>query len=346
MNITNDQYYMQRCINLAQKGLGKTYPNPMVGSVIVNENKIIGEGWHKKSGQPHAEVNAINSVSDKSLLRKSTLYVNLEPCVHFGKTPPCVDIIKQYMIPRVVIGSIDPNPKVAGNGIKSLEQTDCKVTLGVLKKETDFLNRRFFTFHKKKRPYLILKWAQSSDQFIAPLKNEFSKGSVYWITNKKSRQKVHQWRSQESAILVGAQTIIDDNPELTTRDYKGSDPLRLILDPQNRTPKNSKVHSDKRNTYFFNKLKSSSNDLKKMVKLEPFNLKTFLDYCFYKEIQSIIIEGGKITLQHFIDANLWDEARVFEASKKINKGVSIPKLDALSQKTINIGNDKLSFFFN
>ncbi len=336
---------MQRCLSLAQKALGETYPNPMVGAVIVYNNQIIGEGWHQKAGLPHAEVNAINSVSEKSLLSKSKLYVNLEPCSHFGKTPPCVQSIKKYKIPRVIIGSIDPNPKVAGKGIKALQLLGCKVTHGILKKEADFLNRRFFTFHQKKRPYIILKWAQTSDYFIAPAQKK--KASVYWITNNLSRQKVHQWRGQEAAILVGVQTIIDDNPELTIRNWEGTDPLRLILDPQNRIPKNSIVYVDEKRTFFFNKENDFKNDdNKKSIKLNPFNLNSFLDYCFNNEIQSIIVEGGKKTLQNFIDANLWDESRVFTSEKKLNSGISSPKLNSRVQGFENFEGDELNLYFN
>ena len=338
---------MQRCLDLAQKGLGETYPNPMVGAVIVFKNQIIGEGWHQKAGLAHAEVNAINSVSDKALLSKSTLYVNLEPCSHFGKTPPCVQIIKKFKIPRIVIGSIDPNPKVAGKGIKALKNFGCKVIQGVLKKDTDFLNRRFFTFHQKKRPYIILKWAQTSDHFIAPFKSQNDNGTIFWITNNQSRQTVHQWRGQEAAILVGVQTIIEDNPKLTTRNFEGSDPLRLVLDPHSRIPKESNVNKDKKPAYFFNKVSTSKNiNQKRFIKLDPFNLNTFLNYCFKNHIQSIIVEGGKKTLQNFIDTNLWDESRIFTAKKKLNKGVTSPKFDSKSQIVKNFDGDELNFYFN
>ena len=338
---------MQRCLDLAQKALGDTYPNPMVGAVIVHENQIIGEGWHQKSGLAHAEVKAINSVSNKSLLSKSTLYVNLEPCSHFGKTPPCIHIIERYKIPQIIIGSIDPNPKVAGKGIKYLKQIGCKVTQGILKKESDFLNRRFFTFHQRKRPYVILKWAQTSDKFIAPFSKSKDKRAVYWITNKKSLQKVHQWRSQEAAVLVGVQTIINDNPKLTTRNWKGSDPVRLILDPQNRSPKNSNIFNDEKHTYIFNKETTlKKDDRKNTIKLNPYNLNTFLDYCFNNKIQSIIVEGGRKTLQNFIDANLWDEARIFTAEKKLIKGVSSPTINSKIFITEKYDGDELNFYFN
>ncbi len=342
---------MQQCLELAKKALGETYPNPMVGAVIVYKNQIIGKGLHKKAGLAHAEINAINSVADKSLLSKSTLYVNLEPCSHFGKTPPCVESIKKYKIPRVIIGSIDPNPKVAGRGIKALELSGCEVSHGILKKESDFLNRRFFTFHKKKRPYIILKWAQTSDYYIAPIKNKNKKGHVFWITNNKSLKRVHQWRSQETAILVGVQTIIDDNPKLTTRHCEGLDPLRLILDPQNRTPRKSLVYNDNNPTLFFNQLieihnNNNNNNNKRFIRLDPFNLNTLMKYCFNDNMQSIIVEGGKKTIQNFIDVNLWDESRVFTANKKLNRGILAPKLNSEVHSSENFDGDKLNFYFN
>lgn len=338
---------MQRCLDLAQHALGDTYPNPLVGSVIVYQNQIIGEGWHQKSGEPHAEVNAIASVADKTLLPKSTLYVNLEPCAHFGKTPPCTQIIKDYQIPRVKIGSIDPNPKVAGKGVQLLESWGCQVTHGILNKEADFLNRRFFTFHQKKRPYLILKWAQTADRFIAPSRSVKKKSSVFWITTTQSRQKVHRWRSEEYAILVGVQTVIDDNPQLTTRDWKGTDPLRLVLDPNLRMPKNTSLYKDNTTSYFFHQhSKMPSHEVHRYISLEPFNLKSLLDFCYKEEIQSIIVEGGQKTLQGFIDQNLWDEARVFRSEKKLNNGISAPIFNEEATRTEFINGDQLSFYFN
>jgi len=220
---------MQRCLSLAEKALGNTHPNPLVGAVVVYQNKIIGEGWHKKAGEAHAEVNAINKVKQTSLLPKSTLYINLEPCSHYGKTPPCADLIIKSGIKKVVIASRDPNPQVAGKGIERLKNSGIEVIEDILKEEAEFLNIRFYTYHQKKRPYIILKWAQTEDGFIAPLKKD--KQQPFWISNALAKQKVHQWRSQETSILVGVQTVIDDNPKLNTREWPGNNPLRLILDP-------------------------------------------------------------------------------------------------------------------
>ena len=338
---------MQRCLELAKKGLGATYPNPMVGSVIVHNNIIIGEGWHKKAGTPHAEVHAIQQVKNKALLKNSTIYVNLEPCNHFGKTSPCTDLIIQSKIPRVVIGSKDQNPIVAGKGIKILQDAGCKVSTGILKKESDFLNRRFFSFYNKKRPYIILKWAQTKDTFIAPINERNKKGEIFWISNSISRQRVHQWRSEEVAILVGVQTIIQDDPYLTTREWEGKSPLRLIIDPSGRAPMNSKVVTDSEPSIFFTKnIPLSFSGNKEQIILNPFSLKEIVNSCYKKQIQSIIVEGGLKTIQSFIDANLWDEARVFTSKKKIIHGVKAPKIKKAPTNKRKIDSDILSIYFN
>ena len=242
MNI--HEKYIKRCIELAQNGLGTTYPNPMVGSVIVYDGQIIGEGWHKKAGEPHAEVNAVNSVKDKSLLKKATIYVSLEPCSHFGKTPPCCDLIIANEIPNVVVGTVDPNEKVAGKGILKLIEAGANVTVGVLENECNELNKRFFTFHQKKRPYIILKWAESLDGFLAPEKAGNQDRKPVWITNQYSRQLVHKWRTEEQAILVGTQTVVDDNPKLNARDWNGNNPTRIVIDRNNRIDPDSFIFDD------------------------------------------------------------------------------------------------------
>ncbi len=346
MNLVNDKLFMQRCLNLAENGLGKTYPNPLVGSVIVHKNKIIGEGWHHQAGFPHAEINAITSVKDKSLLQDSTLYVNLEPCSHEGKTPPCVNKINRYKIPRVVIGSIDPNPKVAGNGIKILKESGCEVKKSVLEKKSKFVNRRFFTYHQKKRPYIILKWAQTIDNYISPSQKK-RKNKIFWISNDKSILKTHQWRSEESAILVGAQTVINDNPLLTTRKWEGNNPTRLILDPNNRIPKECNLYNDDKITILFNKkIIQSEKPLKNHVLLEPYDLDSLFNYCYKKEIQSLIVEGGRKTLQNFIDKGYWDEARVFTSNKKLNSGIPSPNFNYKKVNSVYILDDKLDYYFN
>nr|WP_315187710.1 bifunctional diaminohydroxyphosphoribosylaminopyrimidine deaminase/5-amino-6-(5-phosphoribosylamino)uracil reductase RibD [uncultured Flavobacterium sp.] len=319
--------YIQRCIELAKNGLGTTYPNPMVGSVIVHNDVIIGEGWHKKAGEPHAEVNAINSVKDKSLLQKATIYVSLEPCSHFGKTPPCCDLIIKNKIPNVIIGSVDPNIKVAGNGIKKLIEAGANVTVGVLETECYDLNKRFFTFHQKKRPYIILKWAETKDGFIAPIEKLEQK--PVWITNPYSRQLVHKWRTEEQSILVGTQTVIDDNPKLDARDWFGNNPIRLVIDQNNRITKNSHIFDNQTKTIIFSKIKTEiveENTIFEVIDFEQ-NIAQQIIVILYKyQIQSVIIEGGKQTLQTFIDANLWDEARIFIGNSRFNIGTKAPKL--------------------
>ncbi|PIF62035.1 diaminohydroxyphosphoribosylaminopyrimidine deaminase [Flavobacterium sp. 11] len=334
--------YIRRCIELARNGLGTTYPNPLVGSVIVYEDKIIGEGWHKKAGEPHAEVNAVNSVKDKSLLKKATIYVSLEPCSHFGKTPPCCDLIIKNKIPNVVIGTVDPNVKVAGNGIKKLMEAGIQVTVGILEEECNELNKRFFTFHEKKRPYIILKWAESQDGFIAP--KEKSEKKPVWITNQYSRQLVHKWRTEEQAILVGTQTAIDDNPKLNARDWYGNNPIRVVLDQNNRIPKDNHVFDSQVKTILFSKSKQSiekENCIFEYIDFEQ-NIATQVIESLYKhQIQSIIIEGGRQTLQTFIDANLWDEARIFVGSTEFKQGTKAPNLAKNQFKKQSIGNDQL-----
>jgi diaminohydroxyphosphoribosylaminopyrimidine deaminase / 5-amino-6-(5-phosphoribosylamino)uracil reductase len=334
--------YMHRCLELAKNGLGTTYPNPMVGSVIVCDGKIIGEGWHKKSGKPHAEVNAVHSVKDKSLLKKSTIYVSLEPCSHFGKTPPCCDLIIENGIPNVVIGTVDPNEKVAGNGIKKLIEAGKNVTVGVLEAECNELNKRFFTFHKKKRPYIILKWAESQDGFIAPLTK--SEQKPVWITNAFSRQLVHKWRSEEQAIMVGTQTIIDDNPKLDVRDWTGQNPIRIVLDQNNRIAKNSHIFDNQSKTLIFSNRSRAITEENTTFEIIDFKQNIayqILKVLYKNQIQSVIIEGGSKTLQTFINENLWDEARIFVGSQCFNSGTKAPQFEAKNNVKKEITNDLL-----
>lgn len=340
MNI--NEKYIRRCIELAKNGLGTTYPNPMVGSVIVCNGKIIGEGWHKKSGEPHAEVNAVNSVKDKSLLKKSTIYVSLEPCSHFGKTPPCCDLIIENKIPNVVIGTVDPNIKVAGNGIKKLLEAGANVTVGILETECYEFNKRFFTFHEKKRPYIILKWAESQDGFIAPLTKEEQK--PVWITNEFSRQLVHKWRSEEQAILIGTQTAIDDNPKLDTRDWAGNNPVRIVLDQNNRIPKGRNIFNNQAKTIVLTNSSNTINEENTIFEIIDFKKNVAIqiaDFLHKNQIQSVIIEGGRQTLQTFIDENLWDEARIFVGNNSFEKGTKAPSIALKNSIKQTIGNDVL-----
>jgi diaminohydroxyphosphoribosylaminopyrimidine deaminase/5-amino-6-(5-phosphoribosylamino)uracil reductase len=317
---------MMRCIQLAKNGLGTSYPNPLVGSVIVHNNEIIGEGWHYKAGQPHAEVNAISSVSKTKILKEATIYVSLEPCSHFGKTPPCANLIIETGIKKVVVGSLDPNPKVAGRGIKRLMEAGCQVIVGVLENECNQLNKRFFTFHQKKRPYIFLKWAQTADGFIAPKSETRNETKPVWITNEFSRQLVHKMRAEEQAILVGTNTVLQDNPSLTVRDWAGENPTRIVIDKELKISQDFSVFDTSYKTIVFNEKESKNSEKIDFEKID-FSKEIPQQICealFRRNIQSVIIEGGAKTLQTFIDANLWDEAFVFTGNNTFIEGVKAP----------------------
>lgn len=327
--------YIKRCIEIAKNGLGTSRPNPMVGSVIVHNNKVIGEGFTDKYGGNHAEVNAINSVLDKSLLKAATLYVTLEPCSHFGKTPPCSDLIIQRKIPNIVIGCVDDHEKVAGKGIKKLKDAGCHVTVGILEKECRNHHKRFFTFHNKKRPYIILKWAESSDGFIAP-KTKNEKKPV-WITNAFSRQLVHKWRTEEQAILVGTNTVLEDNPKLTVRDWTGENPIRIVIDKTNKLPKTHAIFNTEAKTI---SITQNDIDFKKHIAEQICN------FLFKNDINSVIIEGGAKTLQTFIDENLWDEARVFTGQVSLKSGIKASVFSGELISEENIITDILKIYTN
>lgn len=317
---------MMRCIQLAKNGLGTSYPNPLVGSVIVYNNEIIGEGWHYKAGQPHAEVNAISSVSKTKILKEATIYVSLEPCSHFGKTPPCANLIIETGIKKVVVGSLDPNPKVAGRGIKRLMEAGCQVIVGVLENECNQLNKRFFTFHQKKRPYIFLKWAQTADGFIAPKSETRNETKPVWITNEFSRQLVHKMRAEEQAILVGTNTVLQDNPSLTVRDWAGENPTRIVIDKELKISQDFSVFDTSYKTIVFNEKESKNSEKIDFEKID-FSKEIPQQICealFRRNIQSVIIEGGAKTLQTFIDAHLWDEAFVFTGNNTFIEGVKAP----------------------
>ncbi len=337
---------MRRCLQLARLGLGSTYPNPMVGCVIVLKGKIIGEGWHRKAGDPHAEVNAIESVRDKSLLKKATIYVSLEPCSHFGKTPPCADRIISEGIPKVVVGSLDPNPKVAGSGIQKLKNAGCKVKTGILENECDELNKRFFTFHRLNRPYVILKWAETKDGFIAPSVQKEQR--PVWITNPLSRQRVHKLRAEEQAILVGTQTAINDNPELTVRDWIGQSPLRVLIDRNNEVPMDQDLFNQKSPLLIFTEKEMQDSDsVHYITASDSKNLSSeILKQLYELDIQSLIVEGGARTLQSFIDANLWDEASVYVGDQMFVDGLPAPQLEGLKISEEKIKNDTLTHYIN
>lgn len=303
-----DEHYMKRCIALAYNGLGTTYPNPLVGSVVVYKGKVIGEGWHQRAGEPHAEVRAIASVRDKSLLGKSTLYVSLEPCSHFGKTPPCADLIIESGIPKVVIGTVDPFAKVAGRGIEKLRAAGCEVVVGVEEEACRELNKRFFTYHQRRRPYIILKWAETADGFIAPADKECI--APVWITGSLTRQYAHKLRAEEMAIAVGLNTVLKDNPSLTTRDWYGSNPLRIVLGEEAQVPENYALHDDQAETLWVGHI--TAEQLCKEL--------------YERGVQSLIVEGGRQVLQEFIDAGLWDEVLRFIGKPTFGAGVAAPIL--------------------
>jgi diaminohydroxyphosphoribosylaminopyrimidine deaminase/5-amino-6-(5-phosphoribosylamino)uracil reductase len=315
---------MQRCLELAEKGIGTTRPNPSVGAVIVLDDMIIGEGYTSPYGGNHAEVNAIESVKDKMLLCKATLYVTLEPCSHFGKTPPCSDLIIKYQIPNVVIGCVDTNELVAGKGIKKLKQASCNVIVGVLEEACLYHHKRFFTFQNKKRPFIVLKWAESKDGFIAPKKKD--RQEPVWITNEVSRQLVHKWRAKEHAILVGTTTVQSDNPKLNTRSWKGKNPIRVVIDRALRLPQHMNVFDKTVLTIVITEKEKENSENLLFEKIDfSQNLPKQICKVLYKnKIQSVIIEGGAKTLQSFIDVKLWDEAFVFIGNIKLNEGINAP----------------------
>lgn len=338
--------FMQRCLSLAQKGLGSASPNPLVGSVIVHQNTIIGEGWHKKTGGPHAEVNAIESVKDKSLLKESSIYVNLEPCAHFGKTPPCSDLIIKHQLKRVIIGCQDPFSKVNGKGIEKLQKAGIEVITDILKEESLFINRRFFTFHNKKRPYVLLKWAETKDGYIDK-KREDKEIGQNWISGPLAKRYVHLWRSQEDSILVGAQTVINDNPSLTVREVEGKNPIRIILDPNNRVPLNSRVFNKEAPTLHFHKSHSILiGDTLKSFTINEKLIPELFKACYQNDIHSILVEGGKRTLEGFIESDFWDEARVFTSSNYFGEGLSAPNLLQAPANSERIGDDELRTYYN
>ena len=313
---------MDRCLFLAQKGIGTTYPNPLVGAVVVVENKIIAEGWHQKAGTAHAEVHALKQINDATA-KKATLYVNLEPCAHHGKTPPCSALVIARGIKKVVVGAVDPNPKVAGKGIAALRQAGIEVVVGVQEDACLELNKRFYWFHQHKRPYIILKWAESKDGFIAPEGQE--KGSVFWISDSHSQQLAHRWRAEEHAILVGRKTAEQDNPMLTTRLWEGTNPIRILIDPENKIPNEAKCKNDAAPTLVFNCLVQKTEKNVSWVKVRKNTLlKDIMLRTYELGIQSILVEGGTQTIEAFMQQQLWNECRVIVGQKKLGKGIKAP----------------------
>jgi diaminohydroxyphosphoribosylaminopyrimidine deaminase / 5-amino-6-(5-phosphoribosylamino)uracil reductase len=323
--VNDDEKYMSRCIQLAKLGAGNVAPNPMVGAMLVCENKIIGEGYHQKYGEAHAEVNCINNVTEKnkSLIEKSTIYVSLEPCAHHGKTPPCADLIIRNKIKKVVVGCQDIYKEVAGKGIEKLRNAGVEVVTGILENECQELNKRFFTFHQKQRPYIILKWAQTVNGKIGSGKNE-----RILISNDYSNRLVHKWRSEEAAILAGTNTVLKDDPSLTTRLWKGKNPVRIVIDKELKIPSSLNIFNEEAHTIIFNCIKNSDGKNIRFIKVSSKKFIEELLYSLYEhDIQSILVEGGAQTLESFINAGLWDEARVIINEKMIlENGIHAPEM--------------------
>ena len=344
---TNEKY-IKHCLELAKRGLCRVAPNPMVGCLILHEGKVIGEGHHEEAGKAHAEVNAIESVKDKSLLKKSTLYVNLEPCSHHGKTPPCSDVIIEHKIPHIVIGSVDTNKLVSGKGIKKLIEAGCKIETGVLEKECREINKRFFTFHEKKRPYIILKWAQTKDKFIDRIRNVAEIGTQLKITSPETDKLVHKWRTEEQAILVGSNTTLLDNPQLTARLYEGKNPIRILIDRSLKIPDTHKIFNPSAKIIVFTSCfkKNITNAEYVLAEKEHSLLEQVLNSLFDRNIISVIVEGGGLLINHFIKENLWDEARVITNDTAVNEGVNAPEIKSISSHQLISGSDTINFYYN
>ncbi len=345
----SDEIVLKRAIELAKLGAGKVSPNPMVGAVIVLNDKIIGEGYHEKYGEAHAEVNAINSVLEKydnatELLKKATLYVTLEPCSHFGKTPPCSDLIILYQIPKVVIGCLDPFEAVNGKGAEKLRNAGIEVSTGVLEKECIDLNKRFFTRVSKQRPYIILKWAQTANAFFAP-----EDGSQKWISGKETKLLTHKWRTEEDCVLVGKRTAEIDNPQLNVRFADGRNPKRAVIDRDLKLSRDLNLFDNSIETFVFNATKTDIEGNIKFIGIEDFDyfLPQYLLYQLYlQDVQSLIIEGGVKTLQLFIDAGLWDEARIFISPDLWESGIKSPEIIGQRTNLVKVGRDYLSVLIN
>jgi len=336
----SDEFFMERCIQLAKLGKGKVAPNPLVGSIIVHQGKIIGEGYHEKYGFAHAEVNAINSVKDPSLLKESTIYVSLEPCAHYGKTPPCALRLTQIKIKRVVIGSFDSFAEVNGKGIQMLREKGIEVKLGVHEEACRALNKHFFTFNENSRPYILLKWAQSPDGFID------KEGKQHWISSPETQAVVHKLRSEYQGILVGRKTAQNDNPSLTVRAYKGTNPIRIVIDSQLKLNPSLLLFNDEAQTIILNKKTHSISGNLSWIKLPEINPETIVETLYKLRIQSVIIEGGGTTLQSFIDSGLWDEAMVIQGNNPLINGTKGPRINKQPNQQADFFGDLISTYYN
>jgi diaminohydroxyphosphoribosylaminopyrimidine deaminase/5-amino-6-(5-phosphoribosylamino)uracil reductase len=336
-----EEIFMRRAFDLAANGRGKVSPNPMVGCVIVKDGVVIGEGWHMVYGGPHAEVNAIDSVSDKSLLDGADIYVTLEPCAHYGKTPPCAELLIKYPFRKVIIANTDPNPLVAGKGIQLLRDYGMEVITGILREYGDRLNARFFTFIQKKRPYVILKWAETADGFVA--RTDYSSK---WISGQISRKLVHKWRTEEDAIAVGKNTAMYDNPQLNTRDWPGKNPVRVFIDRNLELPSHLNLFDGSQKTFCYNLLKDEESNNVTYVKLhEEDFIQSVLNDLYRRKIQSIIVEGGSVLLNLFISEGLYDEVRIFKAPHTFENGIPAPGMRGKPEEVIKIEEDELWVYY-
>lgn len=342
--VNSHDIYMYRCIELARLGHGHVAPNPLVGAVIVHNDIIIGEGFHKQFGEEHAEVVAINSVKDQSLLKESVMYVSLEPCSHHGKTPPCANLLINKHLKKVVIGCLDSDSKVSGKGVEKLKKAGIDVEIGILEKECRELNKRFFTFHERQRPYVILKWAQSKDGFLDKIRSNSEQG-VNWISSAETKALVHKWRSEEQSILVGRKTVQNDNPSLTVREFSGNNPTRIIIDSQLQLPDTLNIFSDDAPTIIFNRLKNEKKENIEWIKINETNVELILKELYTRNILSVFVEGGSRTLQYFIFGNVWDEARVIVGKATFGEGTKAPSINKVPSNSYPFSTDIVYHYF-
>lgn len=342
-----DKIYMRRCFELARKGLGLTRTNPLVGSVIVYKDRIIGEGYHHEFGGPHAEVNAIRSVKDPSLLPYSTLYCSLEPCAHHGKTPPCSMLIQQKGIRRVVISNTDPFPSVNGEGVRQMEKCGISVETGCLEEEGYQLNRRFFHFHYKRRPYVILKWAQTQDGFMDVVREPGDPVGTNWITGELSRTLVHKWRSEEAAIMIGTNTIISDNPRLNVRRWTGDQPVRITFDRKGKLSPDAHVLDGNQDTLVFTGVPGKYSGRTRSLYIDPsYDIDDLMMELYDQHILSVFVEGGAQLHNSFLESGLWDEARIFTGKMSFSQGVSAPVMKGDPVETLIFKETILEVFTN
>ena len=332
---------MRRALELATLGQGRVSPNPLVGCVLVHRDKIIGEGWHQRYGDWHAEVNAVQSVTDPSLLPESTAYVTLEPCAHYGKTPPCADLLIRHRVRRVVVSNLDSNPLVSGKGLEKLRQAGIEVVLGILEASGRHLNHGFFTFVEKKRPYVILKWAETADGFLA--RTDYNSK---WISNDLSRKLVHQWRSTEDAVMVGTHTAQYDNPRLSVRDWSGRNPVRVVLDRHLRLPPTLHVFDQSQPTLCYNSVREEKRGHLEYVRLpdDQVSVQSVLGDLHLRKIQSVLVEGGAQLLRSFLEGHHWDEIWVFRSQKRFGEGIPAPQFIGIQTARMTLYDDTLTYY--